>query len=124
MISQDLEPDQGSTPRDQGPKDPSTTTSVHTKILAKDIVSDQVSCRYLLKYRDEEVTFYNTDHPVVRQLVPTLYEFNTEPHQSLQPGPQVSVNSQKGFHGFANSELSAQPTVVPRHIVLPYPTSF
>jgi hypothetical protein len=40
-ISQDPEPDPGLTLQDQGPKDPSTTTSVHTRILAEDIVSDQ-----------------------------------------------------------------------------------
>jgi hypothetical protein len=77
-ISQDPEPDPGSTHQDQGPKDPSTTTSVHTRILAEDIVSDQDWCRYLLKYPDEAVTFYNAGHPVVRWLVPTLYEINAE----------------------------------------------
>jgi hypothetical protein len=63
-ISQDPEPDPGSTPQDQGPKDPSTTTSVHTRILAEDIVSDQDWCRYLLKYPDEAITFYNAGIPL------------------------------------------------------------
>jgi hypothetical protein len=36
---QDPEPDRGSTPHDQGPKNPSTTTSINTRILAEDIVS-------------------------------------------------------------------------------------
>jgi hypothetical protein len=81
-------------------------------------------CRYLLKYPDEDVTFYNASHPVVRQLVPTLYEIKAEPPQSLQPALEASVNSQQSFHGFADSELYAQPTIVPRHIVLPNPTSF
>jgi hypothetical protein len=112
-MSQDPEPDPGSTPQDQGPKDPSTTTSVHTRILAEDIVSDQDWCRYLLKYPDEPVTSYNASHPVVRRLVPTLYEIKAEPPQSPQPAPQASVNSQQSFHGFADSELYPQPTVVP-----------
>jgi hypothetical protein len=123
-ISQDPEPDAGSTPQDQGPKDPSTTISVHTRILAQDIVSDQDWCRYLLKYPDEAVTFYNASYPVVCRLVLTLYEINAEPPQSPQTAPQVSVNSEQSFLGFADSELYAQPTVVPRHIVLPNPTSF
>jgi hypothetical protein len=123
-ISQDPEPDPGSTPQDQGPKDPSTTTSVHIRILAEDIVSDQDWCRYLLKYPDEPVTFYNAGHPVDRRLVPTLSEINVEPPQSPQPAPQASVNSQRSFHGFADSELYSQPLVVPRHIVLPNATSF
>jgi hypothetical protein len=38
--------------------------------------------------------------------------------------PQASVNSQQSFHGFADSELYAQPTVVSRHIVFPNLTSF
>jgi hypothetical protein len=41
-ISQDPEPDPGLTPQDQGPKDPSTTTSVHTRILAENNGSDQI----------------------------------------------------------------------------------
>jgi hypothetical protein len=45
-FSQDPEPDPGSTPQDRGPKDPSTTTSVPTRILAEGIVSDQDWCRY------------------------------------------------------------------------------
>jgi hypothetical protein len=81
-ISQNPEPDPESTPQDQGPKDPSTTTSVHTRILAEDIGSDQDWCRYLLKYPDEAVRFYNVGHSGVRQLVPTLYEINAEPPQS------------------------------------------
>jgi hypothetical protein len=93
-ISQDPEPDPGSTPQDQGPKDPSTTTSIHTRILAEDIVSDQDWYRYLLKYPDEAVTFYNAGHPVVRRLVPTLYEINVEPTQSPQLALQASVDSQ------------------------------
>jgi hypothetical protein len=116
-ISQDPEPDPGSTPQDQGPKDPSTTTSVHSRILAEYIVFDQDWYRYLLKYPDEAVTFSNAGHPVVRRLVPTPYEINVEPPQSPQTAPQASVNSQQSFHGFADSELYAQPTVVPRHIV-------
>jgi hypothetical protein len=121
-ISQDPEPDPGSTPQDYGPKDPSTTTSVHTRILAEDFVSDQDWCRYLLKYPDEAVTFYNAGHAGVRRLVPTLYEINAEPPQSPHPAPQASGNSQQSFHGFADSELYARPTIVPRHIVLPNPT--
>jgi hypothetical protein len=123
-ISQDAEPDRGSTLQDHGLKDPSTTTSVHTRIVAEDIVSDQDWCRYLFNYPDEAVTFYNAGHPVVRRLVPTLYEINAEPPQSPQPAPQASVNSQQSFHGFGDSELYAQHTVVPRHIILPNPTSF
>jgi hypothetical protein len=34
------------------------------------------------------------------------------------------LTHQQSFHGFADSELYAQPTVVPRHIVLPNSTSF
>jgi hypothetical protein len=63
--SQDPEPDPGSTPQDQGPKHPSTSTFVHTRILAEHIVSDQDWCRYLLQYPDEGVTFYKAGHPVV-----------------------------------------------------------
>jgi hypothetical protein len=70
------------------------------------------------------VTFYIAGHPVVHQLVLTLYKINAEPAQSPQPAPQSSVNSQQSFHGFADSELYAQPTIVPRHIVLPNPTLF
>jgi hypothetical protein len=80
-ISQDLEPDPGSTHQDHGLKDPSTTTSVHTRIRAEDIVSDQDWCRYLLKYPDAAVTFYNAGHPVIHRLVPNLYEINTELRQ-------------------------------------------
>jgi hypothetical protein len=123
-ISQDPEPDPGSTPQDQGPKDPCTTTSVHTRILAEDIVSDQDWFRYLLKYPDEAVTFYNAGHPIVRWFIPTPYEINAEMLQSPQPAPQASVKFQQSFNGFADSELYAQPPVVPRHIVLPNPTSF
>jgi hypothetical protein len=72
-ISQDPELDPGSTPPDQRPKDPSTPTSVDTRILAEDIVSDQDWCRYLLKYPDEAVAFYNAGYPVGHRLVPTLY---------------------------------------------------
>jgi hypothetical protein len=123
-ISQDPEPDPGSTPKDQGPKDHFTTISVHTIILAEDILSDQDWYRYLLKYPDEAVTFCNAAHPIVRRLVLTLYEINVEPPQSPQPAEQASVNSQQRFHRFADSDLYAHPTVVPRHIVLPNPTSF
>jgi hypothetical protein len=123
-IFQDPEPDPGSTPQDQGPKDPSTTTSVHTRILAEDIVSDQDWCRYLLKYPDEAVRFFNAGPPLVCPLGLTLYEINVELLQSPQPALQASVNSQQRFHRFADSGLYAQPTVVPRHIVLPNPTSF
>jgi hypothetical protein len=123
-ISQNLEPDPGSTPQDQGPQDPSTTTSVHTRILVEDIVSEQDWCWYLLKYPDEAVTFYNSGHAIGRRLVPTLYEINPEPPQLPQPARQASVNSQQSFHGFADSELYAQPTIVPRHIVLANLTSF
>jgi hypothetical protein len=123
-ISQEPDPDPGSTPQDQGPKDPSKTTSVYTRNLAEYIVSDQDWYRYLLKYPDEAVTFYNARHPVVRRLVPTAYEIKVEQTQSLQLAPQVSVNSQQIFNRFADSELDAQPTVVARHIVLPNPTSF
>jgi hypothetical protein len=62
--------------------------------------------------------------PVVRRLVLTLYEINLEPPQLPQPAPPPSVNSQQSFHGFADSEIYAQPTIVPRYIVLPNPTSF
>jgi hypothetical protein len=34
------------------------------------------------------------------------------------------LTPKKCFHGFAESELYAHPTVGPRHIVLPNPTSF
>jgi hypothetical protein len=47
----------GSTPKDQGLKDPCTTTSGHTGIHAEDIVLDQDWCRDLFKYPDEAVTF-------------------------------------------------------------------
>jgi hypothetical protein len=40
-ISQEPQPDLGSTPQDQGLEDASTTTSIHTRILAEDIISDQ-----------------------------------------------------------------------------------
>jgi hypothetical protein len=123
-IPQDPEPDPGSTPQDQGPNDPPITTSVHTRILAEDIVSDQDWCRYIIKYPDEAVTVFNAGYPVVRRLVPTLYEIHLDPPQSLQPALQASVNSQQSFHGFADSELYAQPTVLPRHIILPNPSSF
>jgi hypothetical protein len=93
-ILQDPELDLGSTPPNQGPKAPSTTTSVHTRILAEDIVSDHDWNRYLLKYPDKAVTFYNAGHPVLCQLVPTLYQIITEPLQSSQPAPQACVNSQ------------------------------
>jgi hypothetical protein len=51
----------------------STTTSVHTRILAEYIVSDQDWCRYLHKYPDEAVTFYNAGYPVIHRLLPTMY---------------------------------------------------
>jgi hypothetical protein len=94
-ISEDPEPDPGSTPQDQGPKHLSTTISIHTRILAEDIVSDQDWCRYLVKYTNVAITFYNAGHTVVCRLVPTIYEINTEPPQSPQPAQQVAVNSQK-----------------------------
>jgi hypothetical protein len=47
-----------------------------------------------------------------------------ETPQSPQPAPQASLNSQQSFHRFADSELYAQPTLVPRHIVLPNLSSF
>jgi hypothetical protein len=78
-ISQDPEPDPGSTGQDQRLTDPSTTTSVHTRILGEDIVLDRDWCRYSLKYPDDAGTFYNAGHPAVHQLVATLYENNTEP---------------------------------------------
>jgi hypothetical protein len=34
------------------------------------------------------------------------------------------VNSLQSFHGFADSELDAQPTIVTRYIVCPNPNSF
>jgi hypothetical protein len=77
-ISQDPEPEPRSTPQDQGPKDHSRTTSVRTRILAEDIATDQDWCRYLVQYPDEAVTFYNAGRPVVRRLVPTLYEINLD----------------------------------------------
>jgi hypothetical protein len=118
-ISEDPEPGPGSTPQDQGLRDPYTTTSIQTRIHAEDIVSDQDWCPYLLQYPDEVVIFYNAGHPVVCQLVLTLYEINTEPPQLTQPALQGSVNSQHSFHEFADSERYAQLTVIPRHIVLP-----
>jgi hypothetical protein len=106
-ISQDLELYPGSTPQHQRPKDHSTTTSVQTRILAEDIVSDQDWCRYLLKHPDEAVTCYNAGQPVIHRLVPTLDEIKTERPQSTQPALQASVNSQQSFYGFADSELYA-----------------
>jgi hypothetical protein len=70
IISQDPEPDPGLTPHDQEPKDLSTTTFLYSRIVAEDMVLDQDWYRYLLKYLDEAVTFYNDGHPVVRQLFP------------------------------------------------------
>jgi hypothetical protein len=81
------EPDPGSTPQAQGLKDPSTTISVDTRILAKDIVSDQDVCQYLLKYPYEAVTFYNPGHPVYCLLVRNVNEINTEPPKSPQLAP-------------------------------------
>jgi hypothetical protein len=86
-ISQDPELDPGSTSQDQGPQDPSTSISVHSRILAEDIESDQDWCRYLLKYQNEAVIFYNAGHPVVRWLVLTLYELITEPPLSAELKP-------------------------------------
>jgi hypothetical protein len=123
-ISQYPEKHPGSTPPDQGLKFPSTTISVNTRILADDIVSDHDWSRYLLKYPDEAVTFYNATHPVVRRLFPTFYEINTEPPQSPQLALQASVNCQQSFNGFTDSELAAQDSVVPRHIVIPNLTAF
>jgi hypothetical protein len=68
-IFQDPKTDPESTSQDQGPKVHSTTISVHTKMLPQDMVSDQDWCRYLFKYPDKAVTFYDPGHPVVRQLV-------------------------------------------------------
>jgi hypothetical protein len=118
-ISRDLEPYPGSTPQYQGPKDRSTTTCIHTRILTEVFVSVQDWCRYLLKYPDEAVTFNNVGHPAVCRLVPTLYEINTEQPQSPQPALQAAVNSQQRCHGFGDSELNAQSKVIVRHIVLP-----
>jgi hypothetical protein len=92
-ISQDPVQDPGSPPKDQGLKDPSRTTYVHTRILAEDIVSDQDWTRYLLKYPDEEVTFCNAGDPILCQLGPTLYKINVEWPLSPQPAQQVPVNS-------------------------------
>jgi hypothetical protein len=122
-ISQDPESDLGSTRMDQKLQAPSTTTSVHTRILAEDFISYQEWYRYLLQYLDEAVTFYNPGYPVVRQLVVTIYEIMPETRQLPPTAPQASVNSQYYFYGFANSELYDQPSVVPRHIVLRNPTS-
>jgi hypothetical protein len=47
-----------------------------------------------------------------------------EPRQSPHPTLQASVNSPHSFHRFADSSLYAQPTIVPRYIGLPNPTSF
>jgi hypothetical protein len=112
------------TPQDKGPKNPSTTISVHTRSLPEDIVSDQDWCRYLVKYPDKAITFYNPGHPIVRHLVPSPYQINVEPPQSPQPAPQASVNPQQSFHGFADSKLYDEPIIVSRHIVLPNPTAF
>jgi hypothetical protein len=122
-VTQYPELDPGSTPPYPGPKAPSTTACIYTRILAEDIVSDQDWYRYVLKYPDQAITFYNTGHRVIRHLVPTLYEINPDLSQSPQPSPQASVNSQQCFHGFADSELYAQPTVIPQHIAFPNPTS-
>jgi hypothetical protein len=97
-ISQSLEPNQGSTPQDQGPKDASTSSSVHTRILAEDIVSDQYWYLYLLKYLDQAVTFYNAGHPVICCLVSTLYEINMDLLQLPQLVLQASVKSKQSFY--------------------------
>jgi hypothetical protein len=123
-ISQDPAPDPGLSLQDQEPKDPSTSTSVHTRILVEDIISDQDWYRYLVKYSDKAVTFYNAGYPVVCRLVLTLYNINIESPQSLQPARQASGYSPQSFHGFADLELYAQHSVVPPHIVLPNPTWF
>jgi hypothetical protein len=81
-IPHDPESDPGSTSKDQGLQHPLITTSVHTRILAEDIESDDDWCRYILKYPNEAVTFYNASHPVVCRLVPTLFEINMELPQS------------------------------------------
>jgi hypothetical protein len=77
-MSQDTGPDPGSTPKDQGQTDPYTTTSVHTKIRAEDIISDEHWYYYLLKYLDDAVTFYNAGFLDVRLIFPTLCEINPE----------------------------------------------
>jgi hypothetical protein len=55
---------------------------------------------------------------------PTLHEINTELRKSQQSALQTSVNSQHSFDKFEDSDLSTEPNVVPRHIVLPNPTLF
>jgi hypothetical protein len=49
-ISQDAEPDPGSTAQNHRPKHHSTRLSDHTRILGEEIISDQDWSRYLLKY--------------------------------------------------------------------------
>jgi hypothetical protein len=77
-MSHDLEQDPGYSYQDQGPKDASTTTSVHTRIRTEVLVLDQDWYQYLLKYPVKAVKFYNTCHPVICWLVSTLYEIKRE----------------------------------------------
>jgi hypothetical protein len=118
-ISQDLEPDPGMSPSDLASQDHTTTISDYTTILAEHIVLDQDWCWYRLWYPDEVITFYNAGHPVVRRIVLTLYEINTEPPRLPQPAPQVSINSLYSFDRYPNSELNAQPTVISGNIGFP-----
>jgi hypothetical protein len=41
-----------------------------------------IGIRYLLKYPDKAITFYNASHLVIHQLVLTLYKINMELAQS------------------------------------------
>jgi hypothetical protein len=104
--------------------DPHSTTSVHTRILSDNIVSDQDGCQYLLKYPDEAIILYNVGYLVSCQVIPTQYEINMESPQSPQLALQISVDSQYSFHGLANSEISAQHSVIPQNNISSNPTSF
>jgi hypothetical protein len=120
-IWQDPELDPESTPQDLGLKHTSTTIFVHTKIVGEDLVSDQDLCWYVCKYPDKAVTFYNAGHPVVHGLVPTLYEIHTELLQLPEPVPPGSVTRQQTFHRLGESELYAQPKIVPQRVILVIP---
>jgi hypothetical protein len=67
-ISHNPEPNPGSTPQYQGPKDAITTIFVQTTIVDEDILSDQDWNRDL----HEALTFDVVGHTVISHLVPTL----------------------------------------------------
>jgi hypothetical protein len=83
------------------------------RLFAECIVSDQDWCPYFPTYLDDLVTFYNAGHPGERRLVLTVYDINQEWPRSPQPGLEALVNFQQTFRGFADRDLSAEPTVVP-----------